>query len=97
MTWEKHSFVGLFQSIFYFPALLAAAYLLFFKHGRPRLVWIALTLFCLVRLAGGILFILFEDHRQSVAWIIVATIFQGTGVVPLILTTVGLLRVMLVR
>ena len=94
MTWDAHSFVGLFQSIFYLPALVVAAYLLFFKHGRPRLVWIALTVFCLVRLVGGILLIVFEDHQSSVGWIIVATIFQGTGVIPLILTTVGMLRVM---
>src|SRR5579871_4778098 len=45
MTWNSRSYVGLFQTIFYVPALAVATYQLLHKHGRPRMAWIGLTLF----------------------------------------------------
>lgn len=94
MTWDSRSFVGLFQAIFYFPALLVAAYLLLRKHGRPRMAWISLTIFCAVRIAGGIILIVFENNPNNIGLTIVALIFQGTGVIPLIVSTLGMLRIM---
>lgn len=94
MTWDQRSFVGLFQAIFYVPALLVAAYLLFHKHGRPRMPWISLTIFSTVRLAGGIILIVYENNRNSIGLTIVAILFQGTGVIPLIVSSTGMLRIM---
>lgn len=94
MTWNSHSYVGLFQSIFYVVAFIGAAALLFRKHGRPRTAWVALTLFCAVRITGGIILIVYEDNVSSVALTIVTIIFQGTGVIPLLLSTIGMLRIM---
>lgn len=113
MTWNAHSYVGLFQTIFYVPALAAATYQLLHKHGRPRMAWMGLTLFsagmafiehCLllhltilkVRIAGGIVLILFVNNEASVSYIIASLVLQGTGVLPLLLCTIGLLRLMLV-
>ena len=38
--------------------------------------------------------VLYTQHPDSVGYIIAALVFQGTGVIPLILCTVGLLRIM---
>jgi len=43
--WTPHSSVGLAQSIFYFPIIISAALLLFRRHTRPRMPWIALYMF----------------------------------------------------
>jgi hypothetical protein len=45
MVWNAHASVGVAQAVFYVPAFIAAAYLLFVKHGRPRMAWYALTVF----------------------------------------------------
>lgn len=49
-----------------------------------------------VRIAGGIVLILFVNNEASVSYTIAALVLQGTGVFPLILCTIGLLRLMLV-
>jgi hypothetical protein len=118
--WNSHSSVGLAQSIFYFPAIFAAALLLFRRHGSPRMPWVALYAFSIgecsyllskkkekekkrriikyfpVRFVGGILFIVYTNNSSQVGWIIVAIIFEGAGVIPLLLVLVGFIRLMLV-
>jgi hypothetical protein len=49
----------------------------------------------LVRFIGGILFIVYTYNYSKVGWIIVALIFEGVGVVPLLLALVGLVRLIL--
>lgn len=94
MTWDAHSSVGVAQAVFYAPVFLASIYLLFFKHGKPILPWLALFTFSAVRIAGGIILALFVDHQDDVGYIIAGLVLQGTGVVPLILSTIGMLVVM---
>jgi len=47
-----------------------------------------------VRIAGGIVLILFVNNEASVSYTIATLVLQGTGVVPLLLCTIGLLRLM---
>lgn len=91
MTWDAHSSVGVAQAVFYAPAFAAALYLLFFKHGKPILPWLALFVFSATRIAGGIILALFADHQADVSYIIAGLVLQGTGVVPLILSTIGMI------
>jgi hypothetical protein len=46
----------------------------------------------LVRFIGGILFVVYTHNPSQVGWIIVAFIFEGAGVIPLLLVLVGLIR-----
>jgi hypothetical protein len=50
----------------------------------------------LVRIVGGIVFILYEHHTDEKGWAIAAVIFQGAGVFPLLLVQVGYLMIMYV-
>ncbi|KAF2672372.1 hypothetical protein BT63DRAFT_438181 [Microthyrium microscopicum] len=90
--WSPHSSVGAAQSAFYLPIIIAAAYLIFRRHSDSRMAWICCLTFSIVRFTGGILLIEYVNHDSEAGWIIVASIFQGAGVVPLILVLVGLLR-----
>jgi hypothetical protein len=49
-----------------------------------------------VRFVGGILFIIYTKKSSEVGWIIVALIIEGAGVIPLLITLVGFIRLMLV-
>ncbi|KAJ9365594.1 hypothetical protein C8Q69DRAFT_499204 [Paecilomyces variotii] len=89
---QDRSKVGIALIIFYIPAVILAAYLLFRRHGRPRLGWYLLTAFSSVRFASGIVMIVFENN-PTVGLTIATIILLSVGVVPLILATLGLLRV----
>lgn len=39
--------LGIAEIVFYIPAIAVAAYLLFLRHGRPRMAWILLFVFSL--------------------------------------------------
>lgn len=42
---DSRADVGVAQIAFYIPAVLSAVFLLFSKHGKPRMAWIALFVF----------------------------------------------------
>ena len=42
---NAHAKIGIAQIVFYVPAIAIAVYLLFFRHGRPRMPWILLFVF----------------------------------------------------
>jgi hypothetical protein len=62
----------------------------------PKKVISVLT-FLPVRFVGGILFIIYTKNSSEVGWIIVALILEGAGVIPLLITLVGFIRLMLVQ
>jgi hypothetical protein len=43
------------------------------------------------------MFIIYTNNSSEVGWIIVALIFEGAGVIPLLITLVGFIRLMLVQ
>lgn len=49
-----------------------------------------------VRVAGGIVLALHENKPSTIGLIIAAIIFEGAGVIPLMLTLVGFLRIMFI-
>ncbi|GIK06695.1 hypothetical protein Aspvir_002345 [Aspergillus viridinutans] len=91
-----HSKVAIAQIVFYVPAIVAAAVLLFHRHGRPRQAWIILQVFCLIRVACAIVTILYENTPTSVGLYIAALILLNAGLLPLIAATIGLLRIIIV-
>ncbi|GIC92450.1 uncharacterized protein Aud_008916 [Aspergillus udagawae] len=91
-----HSKTAIAQIVFYVPAILAAAVLLFHRHGRPRQAWIILQVFCLIRVACAIVTILYENTPTSVGLYIAALILLNAGLLPLIAATIGLLRIIIV-
>jgi hypothetical protein len=91
---NPHSNLAIAQIAFYAPVVFLAAFLRFFRHGRPRLAWIFLFLFCLVRIAGGVVTILLENDPSSVGLIMADVILLGVGVIPLMASTIGLIRIM---
>ena len=42
---NAHAKIGIAQIIFYVPVIAIAVYLLFCRHGRPRMPWILLFAF----------------------------------------------------
>ena len=57
------------------------------------MAWIPLLPFSLIRFAGGIVVILLQNDPSSVGLIIATVILLGVGVVPLIVSTIGFLRI----
>ncbi|KAH8705236.1 hypothetical protein BGW36DRAFT_421802 [Talaromyces proteolyticus] len=97
---NQHSQVGIAQIVFYVPAVLAAITLFLFRKqvkGLPRFAWYVLTLFTLVRLAGGIVVILYENNSSSTGLAIASVILLNAGVFPCIAATIGFIKIMLVQ
>ncbi|RHZ59261.1 uncharacterized protein CDV56_106529 [Aspergillus thermomutatus] len=90
-----HSKVAIAQIVFYIPAIIAAAVLLFHRHGAPRMPWYILQVFCLIRVACAIIVILYENSPTSVGLYIAALILLNAGLLPLIAATIGLLRIII--
>jgi hypothetical protein len=92
--WSAHSSIGLCQTIFYIPAIICAALLLFRKrHEKILIQWTVLQIFSIVRFAGGIVLILYVSHSNSVGWIIAAIVLEGAGVIPLLVSLMLHIRV----
>jgi hypothetical protein len=92
--WNSHSSAGLAQTIFYIPAIIAAAFLLFRKRQeRPLIQWVVLQIFSIVRFASGIVLMLYVSHSSEVGYIIAAIILEGAGVIPLLVSLMLHIRV----
>lgn len=105
---NAHSKASVAQVAFYVPALILAA-VLRRRHGRPRMPWLILALFCIsefcfvcfspcltitVRIACGIVVVLLQNKPSNVGLIIPSLILLNAGVFPLIAATVGFMRIM---
>ncbi|KAL2051291.1 hypothetical protein ABVK25_008343 [Lepraria finkii] len=91
---NSHSKTGIAQIVFYVPVIAVATFLVAFRHGRPRIAWVLLLLFSLLRLAGGIIVILLVNNPDSVGLTTAALALLSTGVFPLVVATLGLLRIL---
>ncbi|RAO69571.1 uncharacterized protein BHQ10_005583 [Talaromyces amestolkiae] len=93
---NEHTKVSIAQIVFYVPAAVAAAGLLFFRRPireLPRFPWVVLLIFTLVRIAGGIVVILHENQPSSSGLLIAALILLNVGVFPCIAATIGLVNI----
>ncbi|OOF93586.1 hypothetical protein ASPCADRAFT_132594 [Aspergillus carbonarius ITEM 5010] len=93
---NDHSKTSIAIIVFYIPAFVLAAYHAFYRHKRPRLSWIILLLFCAIRLAAGIVVILYE-HKPRTGLMVGSIILLNAGVSPLLAATLGFLRIILVH
>lgn len=65
-----------------------------FRHGRLHTTILTPRLSNLVRLAGGVVVILYENQRSSNGLLIATLILLNVGVFPCIAATIGLLNTM---
>ncbi|KAM0451197.1 hypothetical protein ACHAPV_010041 [Trichoderma viride] len=93
---NSHESLGIAQIVFYVPIVPTAIWL-FRRNGknRPRMAWWCLIPFSLMRLAGGPVLIAFEQ-KPSIGLYVAAIILLNVGVVPLILATLGYVRIVLI-
>ncbi|KAL7806429.1 hypothetical protein V8C44DRAFT_367948 [Trichoderma aethiopicum] len=92
---NPHESLGIAQIIFYVP-IVPAAIRLMYRNGqiRPRLAWWPLIPFSLIRLAGGPVTIALEQS-SSMSLYSAAILLLNVGVVPLIIATLGFVRIVL--
>ncbi|KAJ5513386.1 hypothetical protein N7463_002938 [Penicillium fimorum] len=88
----SHSKLSIAQIVFYIPVTAIALYLACYRHKRPRMAWIILTFFSLVRITAGILVII-AQKSSSTGVMIASVIFLNAGVFPLIAATLGFIRI----
>ena len=92
--WIAHSSIGIAQTVFYIPAIIAAALLLFRRrHEKPLIQWVVLQIFSIVRFVSGIVLILYVSHSDQVGYIIAAIVLEGAGVIPLLVSLMLHIRV----
>lgn len=94
--------LGIAQTIFYLPVLILAI-VLFVRNFRyhPRMAWWPFIPLSLLRLAGGIIIIVLETQQQrqqqdGFGLIVAAIVLLNVGVVPLIVATLGQMRIVLI-
>ncbi|KAJ5334587.1 hypothetical protein N7452_006990 [Penicillium brevicompactum] len=90
----SHSKLSVAQIVFYVPVTVLALYLACCRHKRPRMAWIVLTFFSLVRITAGVLVIIAEKS-SNLGVTIASVIFLNAGMIPLIAATLGLLRIIM--
>ncbi|KAF5637778.1 hypothetical protein F52700_4480 [Fusarium sp. NRRL 52700] len=93
---NPHTSVGIAQVVFYALVLPVAVFILFrnWNHGL-RLASYPLVTFSLARLAGGILTILRQSDPTSIGLIIATTVLLNVGLIPLMISMVGFIRLIM--
>ncbi|KAF4445791.1 hypothetical protein F53441_10540 [Fusarium austroafricanum] len=93
---NSHTSVGIAQVVFYVPILPIALFILVrnWSHGL-RLASYPLVTFSAIRLAGGILAILRQSNPTSIGLIIATTVLLNVGVIPLMISMLGFIRLIL--
>ncbi|RAL10250.1 uncharacterized protein BO97DRAFT_436301 [Aspergillus homomorphus CBS 101889] len=91
---NDHSKASIAQIIFYIPVIFISAYHAYYRHKRPRMSWLIILFFSLIRVAAGSLVILFE-HKPQTGIMVASIILLNTGVFPLIAATLGFIRIIL--
>ncbi|KLP05063.1 Uncharacterized protein LW94_14140 [Fusarium fujikuroi] len=93
---NPHTSVGIAQVVFYALVLPVAVFVLVrnWKHGL-RLASYPLVTFSLARFAGGILTILRQSNPTSIGLIIATTVLLNVGLIPLMISMVGFIRLIM--
>ncbi|KAH7002593.1 hypothetical protein EDB80DRAFT_894600 [Ilyonectria destructans] len=93
---NPHTAVAVAQIIFYIPILPISVFVLVRNwKNRPRLAWYPLVTFSIVRLVGGIITIVLESNPSNVGLIIATTVLLNVGIIPLLLSLIGIVRIVL--
>ncbi|KAF2718133.1 hypothetical protein K431DRAFT_254080 [Polychaeton citri CBS 116435] len=93
---DSHTSLGIAQVVFYLPTFLLSIYLMYRNGSRhPRTAfWPAIPL-TTMRLAGGAISISLEHQSPNVGLVVAAIVLSNVGVIPLLVQTFGLLRIIL--
>ncbi|KAK9242880.1 hypothetical protein V1506DRAFT_524189 [Lipomyces tetrasporus] len=92
---NDHSKAGIALIVFYTPSMLVAGLLLFHRRALkelPRLAWIVLLVFCIVRLSSGIVVVVYGFYPGT-GLTVTSIILLNVGVFPIIAATIGLTRI----
>lgn len=93
MALDKHGELSAAVIAFYVPVALIALFLVLRYGFRRDAGWIFLFTFSIVRIVGGALRVAAEKTRPAnINLYITAYIFEGIGLAPLLLATIGFLR-----
>ncbi|KAJ5688730.1 hypothetical protein N7462_003122 [Penicillium macrosclerotiorum] len=87
-----HTKLSIAQIVFYLPVVITSAYLACYRHGRPRMAWIILMIFSSIRIAAGIVVIVYEQVPRT-GLMVSSLILLNAGVFPLIAATLGFIRI----
>ncbi|KAH7347538.1 hypothetical protein B0T11DRAFT_291452 [Plectosphaerella cucumerina] len=91
-----HTSVAIAQIVFYVPIVPITLFILIRNwNNRPRMAWYPLFTFSLVRLAGGIISVVRENKPTDIGLIIATTVLLNVGVIPLLVSMIGITRVIL--
>lgn len=94
---NDHAKLGIAQTAFFVPPVLLNLYLLLYRHAhnsRPRITWIVLSVYSIIRVAGGIVVTLYEKDQSSVGLLVASIILLNVGVFPIIASTSGIIMMM---
>ncbi|KAH8657979.1 hypothetical protein BX600DRAFT_62054 [Xylariales sp. PMI_506] len=93
---SPHAWLAAAQTVVYAPIVPLVWFVIIRNwHIRPRMPWWPMALFSFIRFAGGPLIIGQTIHPENRALFITALIFVNVGIVPLIASIVGLIRLIL--
>ncbi|KAH8655769.1 hypothetical protein BX600DRAFT_470293 [Xylariales sp. PMI_506] len=91
-----HVIVSIVQTIFYVPIVPLVFYVVIRNWAaRPRMPWLPMVLFSLIRLVGGPVVIAQSYDQTNVGLIAAALVLLNVGAVPLIICMTGLARLLL--
>ncbi|KAI9692672.1 MAG: hypothetical protein M1820_009466 [Bogoriella megaspora] len=89
---DPYTSLGIAIIVFYIPAVAVTAALVW-QHGRPRMAWISLLLFACARLASGCVLVPYTLNPSDRGLLAGVSVTINVGVVPLLLSTIGLIRI----
>ncbi|KAJ2895890.1 hypothetical protein MKZ38_006046 [Zalerion maritima] len=90
---DQHTTTAIAQIVFYVPMVPITSYMCYrnWKYG-PRMAWYPEIPFSLLRLIGGVLTLFHERDKNNRLLIIVTIVFLNVGLVPLIMSFLGIFR-----
>ncbi|KAK6080256.1 hypothetical protein SCUP515_03681 [Seiridium cupressi] len=90
---SSHTAAAIAQTVFYVPAVPITLYVLIGNWAQgPRMAWYPLFAFALIRLVGGILVIVLGSQPTNYGLNVAAIVLLNIGLIPLIITTLFLVR-----
>ncbi|PMD37684.1 hypothetical protein L207DRAFT_636341 [Hyaloscypha variabilis F] len=96
MGMSAHSGVAIAQTVVYVPIVPLAIFITIRNRSHPLIMaWYPFILFSMMRLAGGPVVLALEHDTTSRGLIIAALILLNVGLIPLLVTTLGIIRLIL--
>ncbi|KAE9364262.1 hypothetical protein N431DRAFT_104402 [Stipitochalara longipes BDJ] len=92
---NAHSGVAIAQTVAYVPIVPLAIFIMIRNRSHPpAMAWYPFILFSMMRLAGGPVVLALQNNDTSIGLVIAALILLNVGLIPLLVTTLGIIRLM---